>query len=66
MSVQPSGAATALLDPAADDDEFALDVRVVLSYLPGPSMGDCPTNDGCGETCKDDASACQSVANNVF
>jgi len=64
MTLQPSGGATALLDQPVED-EFTLDVRVVLSHR-SPMGGDCPTNDGCGETCKDDASACQSVANNVF
>ncbi|GAB3449150.1 FxLD family lanthipeptide [Actinophytocola sediminis] len=41
-------------------DEFALDVRVVVAY--GPVMGDCPTDDGCGNTCAGDASACNSFA----
>ncbi|ADP84915.1 FxLD family lanthipeptide [Frankia sp. AgB1.9] len=65
MTFQPSGGATALLDRPVDEDEFTLDVRVILSAR-SPLSGDCPTNDGCGETCKDGASACQSVANNVF
>ncbi len=64
MIFQPSDGAIALLDRGTDDDEFALDVRVVLSHLVG--QYDCPTNDGCGETCKDNASACRSNNNNVF
>jgi hypothetical protein len=40
-----SGGPTALAEcPVAGDDEFVLDVRVVVAY--GPVMGDCPTDDG--------------------
>lgn len=63
--VQLSGGATALADrPDAEEDEFALDVRVVVAY--GPAMGDCPTDDGCGQTCQGDASACNSFADNPY
>jgi FxLD family lantipeptide len=56
-----SGGVAALTErPAADEDEFALDVRVVVAY--GPVMGDCPTDDGCGNTCAGDASSCNSSA----
>ncbi|MBE1579529.1 FxLD family lantipeptide [Amycolatopsis marina] len=56
-----SGGATALAErPVADDDEFALDVRVVVAYA--PVMGDCPTDDGCGNTCAGNDSACNSFA----
>ncbi|SES45447.1 FxLD family lantipeptide [Actinokineospora terrae] len=64
-----SGSATALEErPAAfmlgrlpaEDDEFALDVRVVVAYA--PVMGDCPTDDGCGNTCAGNDSACNSFA----
>jgi FxLD family lantipeptide len=59
--VQLSGGATALAErPGEGDDEFVLDVRVVVAF--GPVMGDCPTDDGCGNTCEDDASACNSFA----
>jgi FxLD family lantipeptide len=59
--VRYSGGATALVErPGAEDDEFALDVRVVVAY--GPVMGDCPTDDGCGNTCEGDASSCGSFA----
>jgi FxLD family lantipeptide len=48
---------TLLLDRPADlDDDFALDVRVLVTYAPA-SRSDCPTDDGCGSTC---ASACSS------
>lgn len=62
--VQSSGAAALAARPGADEDEFALDVRVVVAY--GPAMGDCPTEDGCGQTCQGDASACNSLADNPF
>lgn len=59
--VQFSVGATALAErPAEEDDEFALDVRVVVAY--GPVLGDCPTDDGCGNTCAGDASSCGSFA----
>ncbi|MFD6989386.1 FxLD family lanthipeptide [Streptomyces sp. NPDC059943] len=47
--------------PQADpDDDFApLDVKVVIAQHPyGKLM--CNTNDGCGSTCANGASACQS------
>ncbi|MGH3852522.1 MAG: FxLD family lanthipeptide [Pseudonocardiaceae bacterium] len=57
--VQSSGGATALAErPGEGDDEFTLDVRVVVAY--GLVMGDCPTDDGCGNTCQDDDSSCNS------
>lgn len=57
-----SGGATALAErpDAAVEDEFALDVRVVVAY--GPVMGDCPTDDGCGNTCSGADSSCNSFA----
>jgi FxLD family lantipeptide len=56
-----SGGATALAErPTEVDDEFALDVRVVVGY--GPTMGDCSTDDGCGNTCAGNDSACDSFA----
>lgn len=44
--------------PGTDDldDEFTLDVRIVVAA--GPN--ECPTDDGCGQTCEDGASACDS------
>ncbi|MEV0681712.1 FxLD family lanthipeptide [Actinosynnema sp. NPDC050436] len=56
------GAATAEPSPAdlVEVDEFALDVRVFVTH--GPMAGDCPTDDGCGNTCANDASACASDA----
>jgi FxLD family lantipeptide len=51
---------TQLLDRSASaEDDFALDVRVVVGYV-SASRGDCPTDDGCGVTCATDASACNS------
>lgn len=58
---QLSGGATALADqPGEEDDEFALDVRVVMAH--DPIMRHCPTDDNCGNTCEEDASACDSFA----
>jgi FxLD family lantipeptide len=47
--------------PAGDlfEDEFHLDVRVVVSESPVYNF-DCPTSDGCGNTCANGASACTS------
>lgn len=60
--VQPLDGATALAErPGEDEDEFALDVRVVVAY--GPVITDCATDDNCGNTCEGDASACNSFAN---
>lgn len=59
--IQPSGGATAVAErPAAEEDEFALDVRVFVAY--GPVLGDCPTDDGCGNTCAGSDSSCNSFA----
>jgi FxLD family lantipeptide len=61
LDVQFSGGATALAErPGEGEDEFALDVRVVIAY--GPVMWDCATDDNCGNTCEGDASACNSFA----
>ena len=62
LGVLSSGGATALAErpAAAGEDEFALDVRVVVAY--GPVMGDCPTDDGCGNTCAGSDSSCNSFA----
>ncbi|WP_322753060.1 FxLD family lanthipeptide [Frankia sp. Cas3] len=62
MSEVPvSGGATALAErPGEEDDEFTLDVRVLVAY--GPIMGDCPTDDGCGNTCSGNDSSCNSFA----
>jgi FxLD family lantipeptide len=46
--------------PGLEDDEFALDVRVLVALAPA-SHGDCSTDDGCGNTCAGDASACTSA-----
>jgi len=65
--VQLSGSATALADgpgwePAFFEDEFALDLRVVVTS--GHVMGDCDTSDGCGNTCSGDDSSCNSFTDN--
>jgi FxLD family lantipeptide len=63
----PSGGATALLERPVDvfdEDEFTLDVRVIVE--PHLACNQCPTNDGCGESCKNGASACSSYVNNQF
>ncbi|WP_030021723.1 FxLD family lanthipeptide [Streptomyces monomycini] len=41
------------------DDDFQLDVRVVVSESPAYNFN-CPTSDGCGDTCANGASACIS------
>ncbi|MFC5956807.1 FxLD family lanthipeptide [Streptomyces pratens] len=41
------------------DDEFELDVQVVISET-GLSAFNCPTSDGCGDTCANGASSCVS------
>lgn len=59
VEIRSLGGATALAErPVADDDEFALDVRVVVAY--SPLRGDCPTDDGCGNTCAGSDSSCNS------
>ncbi|MGX9225904.1 MULTISPECIES: FxLD family lanthipeptide [Streptomyces] len=42
------------------DDEFQLDVRVVVTQSPVYNFN-CPTSDGCGQTCANGASACAST-----
>ncbi|MFJ7997553.1 FxLD family lanthipeptide [Streptomyces sp. NPDC096310] len=42
------------------DDDFHLDVRVVISESPVYHF-DCPTSDGCGNTCANGASSCTST-----
>ncbi|OLE21187.1 MAG: hypothetical protein AUG49_22695 [Catenulispora sp. 13_1_20CM_3_70_7] len=64
MTNEASGGA-ALLDMPWED-EFELDVRPVLSRQAVTCSSDCPTDDGCGNTCKNGASACSSVSNNQF
>lgn len=53
--------ATMLADRPADPDkdEFALDVRVVVAAHPNGKLM-CSTGDGCGQTCSQGASACNS------
>ncbi|MFI0155792.1 FxLD family lanthipeptide [Streptomyces lydicus] len=60
-STANSGGAAALAErPApAEDDEFALNVRVVVAAHPNGKLM-CSTNDGCGNTCANGASACNS------
>lgn len=45
-----------------DPDEFLLDVRVLVTLAPLAGT-DCPTDDGCGNTCSGDASSCTSSMN---
>jgi len=56
----PAGGTALAERPVEDDDEYALDVRVLVAY--GPIMGDCPTSDGCGNTCSGNDSSCNSFA----
>lgn len=70
MDSYPSSGATTLLErpieglEGIEDDEFTLDVRVIVE--PRLACNLCGTDDGCGETCQDGASACSSYANNQF
>ncbi|MBT2412073.1 FxLD family lanthipeptide [Streptomyces sp. ISL-12] len=41
------------------DDDFDLDVQVVISET-GFGAFNCPTSDGCGDTCANGASSCVS------
>jgi FxLD family lantipeptide len=41
------------------DDEFHLDIQVVVNET-GLAAFNCPTSDGCGDTCANGASACVS------
>lgn len=54
---------TAALAP--EDDEFRLDVRVVVATHPNGKL-QCSTNDGCGSTCSNGASACNSFVADPF
>ncbi|WP_100447238.1 FxLD family lanthipeptide [Glycomyces xiaoerkulensis] len=44
-----------------EDDDFALDLRIVESHEPIAQLR-CDTDDGCGNTCQ--GSACASFTNN--
>ncbi|MEU9891095.1 FxLD family lanthipeptide [Sphaerisporangium sp. NPDC051017] len=60
----PSGG-TALAEPLIGaDEEFELDVRVVVAFA-APSRADCPTDDGCGNTCAGSASSCNSAPDDL-
>ncbi|MFD7712120.1 FxLD family lanthipeptide, partial [Streptomyces sp. NPDC059786] len=41
------------------DDEFVLDVQVIISETDFAAFN-CPTSDGCGDTCANGASSCVS------
>ncbi|MFD3514887.1 FxLD family lanthipeptide [Streptomyces sp. NPDC058657] len=41
------------------DEDFQLDVQIVISESPVYAFN-CPTSDGCGDTCANGASACVS------
>lgn len=64
MTDVPAPQGTALADPPAPD-EFELDVRVVLAAHPNGKLT-CNTNDQCGNTCQNGASACVSFAGDPF
>lgn len=57
----PSGATALVARPNGtdSDDEFALDVRVVVALAP-VGLAFCATNDGCGNTCSGSDSSCNS------
>ncbi|SEG85770.1 FxLD family lantipeptide [Actinacidiphila yanglinensis] len=49
-----------ITEPTSLDDDFApLDVRVVVAAHPHGKLM-CSTGDGCGSTCSNGASACNS------
>ncbi|MFI1013044.1 FxLD family lanthipeptide [Streptomyces sp. NPDC020965] len=53
---------TAAVEPPAgelSDDDFQLDIRVVVAESPVYNFN-CPTSDGCGNTCANGASSCVS------
>ncbi|WP_432012707.1 FxLD family lanthipeptide [Streptomyces cucumeris] len=50
---------TGAADTGLTDDEFDLDVQVVISET-GAAAFNCPTSDGCGDTCANGASSCVS------
>ncbi|MCD0449334.1 FxLD family lanthipeptide [Actinocorallia sp. API 0066] len=56
----PGGLAFA--EPADLDDEFDLDVTVLVTLDP-VGRTPCPTDDGCGNTCSGSSSACNSAMN---
>ncbi|WUI03982.1 FxLD family lanthipeptide [Spirillospora sp. NBC_00431] len=43
-----------------EEDEFDLDVRVLVACAP-EACGNCPTDDGCGNTCAGNDSTCDST-----
>lgn len=62
---ETSGGTTVLLERPLDD-EFELDVHLVLTPQMGTCSNSCPTDDGCGSSCANGASACTSTSNNQF
>lgn len=65
-TIESAGGGTALLEAPAWEDEFELDVRAVLSHQAATCSNSCPTDDGCGSSCSNGASACSSESNNQF
>lgn len=61
VSAATAGGSTALAERpgAEEDDEFTLNVRVVVAAHPTGKLN-CSTGDGCGSTCSTGASACNS------
>ncbi|NUP46315.1 MAG: FxLD family lantipeptide [Catenulispora sp.] len=67
MTIQSAGGTALLEAPGlAEFDEFELDVRAVLSHQAATCSNSCPTDDGCGNSCSNGASACSSESNNQF
>ena len=64
-TIESTGGGTALLEEP-EMDEFELDVRAVLSHQAATCSNSCPTDDGCGSSCSNGASACSSESNNQF
>lgn len=60
LNGQTSGSVTALAEGPVEEDEFDLDVRVLIAYAPA-ARGNCPTDDGCGNTCSGNDSTCNST-----
>ncbi|MFW5421057.1 FxLD family lanthipeptide [Nocardiopsis sp. CNT-189] len=66
LLLEPAPSITAAdTGPSELDEDFELDVRVVLTTHPSGKLA-CTTNDGCGSTCQNGASACNSFVGDPF
>jgi FxLD family lantipeptide len=63
--IDMSPSAAALADRPATtgtlvEDDFTLDLSVFVGVIDDGTVWDCPTDDGCGNTCAGSASSCNS------